>query len=183
MIWSNVTTTNGTTSSTTESTTISSKSTKEKDAKESSTLDVNDFLSLLVTEMQYQDPLEPTDNSQYIAQMATFTQVEATTEMGNKVEQQMASSLVGKSVIMKTNESSSGMIAGKVNYWENIDGKIYLGINGKLYDIADVDTVLDNDYYDKLVNGNTSKKDDTTSGSGKADDTSKKDDTADSKTE
>ena len=92
--------------------------------------------------------------------------------MGNKVEQQMASSLVGKSVIMKTNESSSGMIAGKVNYWENIDGKIYLGINGKLYDIADVDTVLDNDYYDKLVNGNTSKKDDTTSGSGKADDTS-----------
>ena len=64
MIWSNVTTTNGTTSSTTESTTISSKSTKEKDAKESSTLDVNDFLSLLVTEMQYQDPLEPTDNSQ-----------------------------------------------------------------------------------------------------------------------
>ena len=81
MIWSNVTTTNGTTSSTTESTTISSKSTKEKDAKESSTLDVNDFLSLLVTEMQYQDPLEPTDNSQYIAQMATFSQVEATKEM------------------------------------------------------------------------------------------------------
>ena len=136
-----------------------------KNDKSNSSLDVNDFLQLLV------------------AQMATFTQVEATTEMGNKVEQQMASSLVGKSVIMKTNESSSGMIAGKVNYWENIDGKIYLGINGKLYDIADVDTVLDNDYYDKLVNGNTSKKDDTTSGSGKADDTSKKDDTADSKTE
>lgn len=156
---------------------------QQKNDKSNSSLDVNDFLQLLVAQMQYQDPLEPTDNTQYIAQMATFTQVEATTEMGNKVEQQMASSLVGKSVIMKTNESSSGMIAGKVNYWENIDGKIYLGINGKLYDIADVDTVLDNDYYDKLVNGDTSKKDDTTSGSGKADDTSKKDDTADSKTE
>ena len=127
----------------------------------SNDLGYDQFLQLLCAEMQYQDPLEPTDNTQYIAQMATFTQVEATTEMGNKVEQQMASSLVGKSVIMKTNESSSGMIAGKVNYWENIDGKIYLGINGKLYDIADVDTVLDNDYYDKLVNGDTSKKDDT----------------------
>ena len=33
------------------------------------------------------------------------------------------------------------------------------------------------------MNGDTSKKDDTTSGSGKADDTSKKDDTADSKKE
>ena len=161
----------------------SSYSATSKGKTSGSDLDKEAFLNLLVTQMQYQDPLEPTDNTQYIAQMATFTQVEATTEMGNKVEQQMASSLVGKSVIMKTNESSSGMIAGKVNYWENIDGKIYLGINGKLYDIADVDTVLDNDYYDKLVNGDTSKKDDTTSGSGKADDTSKKDDTADSKTE
>ena len=158
-------------------------SSNKTDSSSGSSLDKDAFLKLLVTQMQYQDPLEPTDYTQYIAQMATFTQVEATTEMGNKVEQQMASSLVGKSVIMKTNESSSGMIAGKVNYWENIDGKIYLGINGKLYDIADVDTVLDNDYYDKLVNGDTSKKDDTTSGSGKADDTPKKDDTADSKTE
>ena len=156
---------------------------KNKSTTNKTTLDVEQFLQLMVAEMQNQDPLEPTDNSDYMAQLATFTQVEATTEMGNKVEQQMASSLVGKSVIMKTNESSSGMIAGKVNYWENIDGKIYLGINGKLYDIADVDTVLDNDYYDKLVNGDTSKKDDTASGSGKADDTSKKDDTADSKTE
>lgn len=113
MIWSNVTTTNGTTSSTTESTTISSKSTKEKDAKESSTLDVNDFLSLLVTEMQYQDPLEPTDNSQYIAQMATFSQVEATKEMLDTATRQTASNLVGKTVIMTTDLNKDGYIAGR----------------------------------------------------------------------
>lgn len=110
MIWSNVTTTNGTTSSTTESTTISSKSTKEKDAKESSTLDVNDFLSLLVTEMQYQDPLEPTDNSQYIAQMATFSQVEATKEMLDTATRQTASNLVGKTVIMTTDLNKDRLI-------------------------------------------------------------------------
>ena len=47
-----------------------------KDTKKNNTdLDVNDFLQLLVAQMQYQDPLEPTDNTQYIAQMATFTQV------------------------------------------------------------------------------------------------------------
>ena len=45
-----------------------------KDTKKNNTdLDVNDFLQLLVAQMQYQDPLEPTDNTQYIAQMATFT--------------------------------------------------------------------------------------------------------------
>ena len=47
-----------------------------KNDKSNSSLDVNDFLQLLVAQMQYQDPLEPTDNTQYIAQMATFTQVE-----------------------------------------------------------------------------------------------------------
>ncbi|MBQ4282517.1 MAG: flagellar hook capping protein, partial [Lachnospira sp.] len=66
---------------------------KNNEAKDASTLDVNDFLQLLVTQMQYQDPLQPTDNTQYIAQMATFTQVEATAQMNNSVEQQMASEL------------------------------------------------------------------------------------------
>ena len=38
----------------------------------------------MVAEMQNQDPLEPTDNSDYMAQLATFTQVEATKEMNDK---------------------------------------------------------------------------------------------------
>ena len=155
MIWSNVTTTNGTTSSTTESTTISSKSTKEKDAKESSTLDVNDFLSLLVTEMQYQDPLEPT------------AQVEATKEMLDTATRQTASNLVGKTVIMTTDLNKDGYIAGKVDYWEVISNKIYLGIDGKLYDIDDLDTVMDDDYYKKW-----NKNDSTTDTSNKSDSSS-----------
>ncbi len=124
---------------------------KNNEAKEASTLDVNDFLQLLVAQMQYQDPLQPTDNTQYIAQMATFTQVEATAQMNNSVEQQMASELVGKSVIMATDMTSDGFISGKVDYWETIDGVVYLGINNKLYDIADLDTVMDQDYYDKFI--------------------------------
>ena len=124
---------------------------KNNEAKDASTLDVNDFLQLLVTQMQYQDPLQPTDNTQYIAQMATFTQVEATAQMNNSVEQQMASELVGKSVIMSTDMTTDGFVSGKVDYWETIDGVVYLGINNKLYDIADLDTVMDQDYYDKFI--------------------------------
>lgn len=124
---------------------------KNNEAKDASTLDVNDFLRLLVAQMQYQDPLQPTDNTQYIAQMATFTQVEATAQMNNSVEQQMASELVGKSVIMATDMTSGGFVSGKVDYWETIDGVVYLGIGNKLYDIADLDTVMDQDYYDKFI--------------------------------
>ena len=43
-----------------------------------STLGYDQFLQLLCAEMQYQDPLEPTSNTDYVAQMATFSQLEAT---------------------------------------------------------------------------------------------------------
>ena len=58
--------------------TNSNISSTKKEEKGKNTLDINDFLALMVAQMQYQDPLEPTDNTQYIAQMATFSQVEAT---------------------------------------------------------------------------------------------------------
>ena len=43
----------------------------------SSTLDKDSFLELLVTQMKYQDPLNPMDNSEMAAQLAQFSQVEA----------------------------------------------------------------------------------------------------------
>ena len=138
-----------------------------KNDKSNSSLDVNDFLQLLVAQMQYQDPLEPTDNTQYIAQMATFTQVEATKEMNDNTLQDMASNLVGKQVIMTTTQNSNGYIGGTVDYWETINGTVYLGIGGKLYDIADLDTVMDKDYFDKWKgNGSTTdtKTEDTKPG-------------------
>ena len=52
---------------------------KERNA--STSLGQQDFLELLVAEMQYQDPLEPQSNTDYIAQLATFTQVQDIEEM------------------------------------------------------------------------------------------------------
>lgn len=111
------------------------------------TLDVDAFLQLMVAEMQNQDPLEPTDNTQYMAQLATFTQVEATTEMNDNQLKQTASNLVGKYVIMQTTLNSDGYVGGKVDYWEVIKDTVYLGIDDKLYDINDLDTVMDDDYF------------------------------------
>ena len=164
---------------TTDNTTMSSSmsSLKGNKTENKSTLDVDDFLQLLVAEMQYQDPLEPTDNTQYMAQMATFTQVEATTQMQNTTEQNMASNLVGKTVIMSTNLTSSGYIAGAVNYWESIEGTIYLGIGDKLYDIADLETVMDEDYYKQWSGSGTTDTTDKTDGTEKPADEDKTDNT------
>ncbi len=144
--------------------------------KNNSDLDVNDFLKLLAAQMQYQDPLEPTDNTQYIAQMATFTQVSATTSMNERVQQQTASNLVGKYVIVQSGIDATQLVAGKVQSWEKIDGTIYLRIDDKLYDVEDLDRVLDDDYYKKLLQGSTTGG---TTGSGSTTGTGNKTDSTD----
>lgn len=45
-------------------------------------VDQQAFLNLLVTQLRNQDPLEPTDNEQFLAQLATFTQLEESQAQG-----------------------------------------------------------------------------------------------------
>lgn len=45
-----------------------------------------DFLKLLTTQLTMQDPLEPTDNKDMLAQMAQFSALAATTESGATLE-------------------------------------------------------------------------------------------------
>jgi flagellar basal-body rod modification protein FlgD len=122
------------------------------------TLDKDAFLQLLVAEMQYQDPLEPSSNTDYIAQLATFSQVESMNNMQLTYQQSQGADLVGKAVIMKTESSSgeSGYICGRVDYMVTENSKVYLSINGSLYDIDDLDTVLEEDYYQTTVLGKDS---------------------------
>lgn len=47
----------------------------------SSTLDKNSFMKLMVTQLKYQDPLNPSDNQQMAAQMAQFSSLEALQNM------------------------------------------------------------------------------------------------------
>ena len=104
--------------------------------------------------MQYQDPLEPTSNTDYVAQLATFSQLEATLSMENTQQSSMANSLVGKQVILKTTNSSTGAISyvdGKVYYVMYQNSKIYLSVNNNLYPLDELDTVADSDYYDALA--------------------------------
>jgi flagellar basal-body rod modification protein FlgD len=73
----------------------------------SSATDLNrqDFLQLLVTQLQNQDPLSPTDDQQFIAQMAQLSALDATNQLAAQVgqmaqaQQQMGSlQLVGRDV-------------------------------------------------------------------------------------
>ena len=72
------------------------------------------FLQLLVTEMQYQDPLQPTDNSEYVKEMATFSQVESLNNVSDKMNELQASALVGNYVTLTDGDGKA--IEGCVDY-------------------------------------------------------------------
>ena len=66
------------------------------------------FLKLLVAQLRYQNPLEPQDGSQFLAQTAQFTMVEKLTSMEDEMKSSMsanqvlaASSMIGKEVKYK----------------------------------------------------------------------------------
>ncbi|OPZ58359.1 MAG: Basal-body rod modification protein FlgD [Deltaproteobacteria bacterium ADurb.Bin510] len=61
--------------------------TTSSSTKESKELSSSDFLNLLVKELQYQDPLEPMDNTEYASMLAQFSTLEAQTAMTEDIEQ------------------------------------------------------------------------------------------------
>ena len=116
----------------------------------SSGMDKDAFLQLLVAQMRYQDPLEPTSNTEYISQYAQFSQVEQMQNMSASMDLQRASQLVGKEVYIRTTTSTgeTKYVQGKVDYVVYENGKAYLSINESLYSIEDLDTVVDKEYLD-----------------------------------
>ena len=127
-----------------------------------SKLGYDEFLKLLTAEMQYQDPLEPTSNTDYVAQMATFSQLEATLSMKDSLTtssdstiKAMANQLVGQEVVVKDDDSKTGFADGIVDYVMYDDGEIYISVNDKLYSIDKLDTISTKDYYEAVVSANT----------------------------
>lgn len=138
-------------------TNASSISDSTKKTSSSSSLDKEAFLQLLVAQMQYQDPLEPMDNTEYVSQLATFSELEAMNNLNDSMDLSRASQLVGKNVLMKTTSATTGetyMTQGVVDYVVYENGKAYLAINESLYSIDDLDTIISDEYWNEYQNKN-----------------------------
>jgi flagellar basal-body rod modification protein FlgD len=57
-----------------------------KTAAPVSSLGLEDFLKILLTQLNYQDPLKPLDNQQFIAQLAQFTTLEQTRQSNERLD-------------------------------------------------------------------------------------------------
>lgn len=103
------------------------------------------FLQLLVTEMQYQDPLQPTDNSEYVKELATFSQVEALNSVSDKMSELQASALVGNFVTLT--DENGNEIKGCVDYVTTDSSSLKVSVEGNLYDVDSITSVQDSTYY------------------------------------
>ena len=117
--------------------------------KDGSKMDKDAFLQLLVAQMKYQDPMEPTDNTEYVAQLAQFSSLEAMNNMGDTMNLQNATSLVGKVVTVATMNETTGVMTETTGTVESVNKsgtKVYLMIDGNQYEMDDVREVLDSEY-------------------------------------
>ncbi|MER8564604.1 flagellar hook assembly protein FlgD [Mesorhizobium sp. M0924] len=79
-------------------------------------VDYQSFLKLLIAEMKNQDPTKPMDSTQYVAQLATFSQVEQSVQTNTKLDQIMQSSALSQAdaLIGRSITSADGKTTGVV---------------------------------------------------------------------
>ncbi len=98
------------------------------EAPKSNELGRDAFLELLVTQMQNQNPLNPQENSEFVAQLAQFSSVEGLDKLNNTMDEMslslrssqalQASSMVGRTVKVPTSSAeltSGGFIPGTID--------------------------------------------------------------------
>ena len=124
-----------------------------KETKKSDTLGQQDFLKLMTTQLQNQDPFKPTDNTEMIAQMAQFSMVTGQTEgnetlkgiSGQLSEFQIATAanMLGHSVLVSGNKAYpdvDGTVAGAIDIPSTSTNTsiLYKSANGEILHAEDL---------------------------------------------
>jgi flagellar basal-body rod modification protein FlgD len=101
----------------------------------------NDFLQLLVAQMENQDPLQPQSDTQMAAQMAQFTSLSQTSAMSSSLSAMQASSLIGTTVMVQepnSKNTASGVVQAVRLGAQSSDGTPQIVVNGIAYDLSQV---------------------------------------------
>jgi flagellar basal-body rod modification protein FlgD len=77
-------------------------------ANPNGTLGQNDFLKLMIAQLQAQNPLSPANTNEFMSELAQFTQVEQLTNLANANELSGAVQLIGRTVVYSTPGGTPG---------------------------------------------------------------------------
>lgn len=104
----------------------------------------NDFLKLMVTQLQYQDPMQPSDNQQFMAQMAQFSALEQMQNISKDSSMTQAINLIGKKVEATYKNPISGEvepISGIVTKMVVTNGVPKILVDAKEVELKDISVV------------------------------------------
>ena len=110
-------------------------------------LDFDQYLQLLVAQMQNQDFNDPMSDSEVLAQMAQYSMLEGIKNMTQQSNISYTMSLVGKVVTVNT---GNGYITGKVDSVTISNGEAAIIIGGRAFSSGSVSDIVDDDAYNKL---------------------------------
>lgn len=113
--------------------------------KANDTLGKDAFLNLLITQMRYQDPLEPTTNEDFLAQMAQFSSLEQMTNLNTSVQLTQANGLIDKYIVADTIDELTGRRTEVIGIVDGVmlkQGVPYLYVGDKEVALSDVSTVV-----------------------------------------
>ena len=110
----------------------------------SSSVSSEAFLNLLCMQLQYQDPTNPMDNNEMLAQEAQFVTLEQMEKLASSFSEfssmYQANSLIGQKVEVSSNSGNS--IVGTVEYVDYSDSEgASISVNGTLYPLDNVSKV------------------------------------------
>ena len=136
-----------------DTSTVSNVASANSKTENKNSLDKDAFLKLLVTQMQYQDPMEPTSNTEYMSQMAQFSSVEQMQNLTSTITSGQSMSLTGQYVILNVPDAVGNIdqVSGLVDYVTVQDGKTYFHIGDDYYPSDYLDSVVSMDYIEHLA--------------------------------
>jgi flagellar basal-body rod modification protein FlgD len=110
-----------------------------------SSLGKDDFLKILVTQLQNQDPTAPMDDTQFIAQMAQFSSLEQMQNVSQVTALQQAMMSIGSDVKATVNndDGSQQLVYGQIDSVQQSGTDIYLTLsNGKQIKNSEVNSLM-----------------------------------------
>lgn len=109
----------------------------------------DEFLNLLVTQLRYQDPLNPTDDKEFIGQMAQFSALEQMQNLNTSFSATKAYGMIGKSItanIVDPSTKETKEVNGDVSSIKFSGGKYYVVVRGTEISVDDVVDVTESSY-------------------------------------
>ena len=106
-----------------------------------------DYMNLLVTQLQYQNPLEPMDNNQMATQLAQFSQLQQLESVNTNFSEALATanrsyanSLIGKTISFRDSESEDSRICQMMvdAVYNDVEGGIVLAGGNQQANLDDI---------------------------------------------